>query len=135
MDNSKTAFKMPALFTEPERRSIIEEYLQSNETKNSVWKKYTGQELEKSQLLRWMRQLGYISNEKRNVHVKLPAEHNFVNKDLNKESASTIELTNKIKELEKELFEARLKAEGYQLMIDIAEKDLKIPIRKKSNTK
>jgi transposase len=46
-----------------------------------------------------------------------------------------LELQKRIKELEKQLETAQLKAEGYELMIEIAEKELKIPIRKKSDTK
>jgi transposase len=45
------------------------------------------------------------------------------------------ELQQRIKELEKALEEERLKRIGYQTMIDIAEKELKIDIRKKSDTK
>ncbi len=134
MDKIKTTFKMPAMFTQSERESIIKEYLSGGFTKNEIWKKYTGQELEKSQLLRWMRQLGYISKEKRQIHIKLASKHNLKNDD-SEESSNSIELQNRIKELEKELAESKIKAEGYQLMIDIAEKELKIPIRKKSSTK
>jgi hypothetical protein len=45
------------------------------------------------------------------------------------------DLQKRIKELERQLENAELKAEGYELMIEIAEKELKIPIRKKSDTK
>lgn len=37
--------------------------------------------------------------------------------------------------LKKQLEDARLQAEGYRRMIEIAEKELKVPIRKKPNTK
>lgn len=40
-------------------------------------------------------------------------------------------LSLRVKQLEKELREAQLKTALYEAMIDIAEKDLKIPIRKK----
>ena len=45
------------------------------------------------------------------------------------------ELQQRVKELEKALEEERLKRIGYQTMIDIAEQELKIDIRKKSDTK
>lgn len=45
------------------------------------------------------------------------------------------ELEKKIHQLQKELEDAKLKVEGYEIMIDIAEKEFKIPIRKKSDTK
>ena len=37
--------------------------------------------------------------------------------------------------LKKDLEDAKLQAEGYRRMIEIAEAELKIPIRKKPNTK
>lgn len=40
-----------------------------------------------------------------------------------------------IKQLKKELEETQLKAEAYKKIIEIAEQELKINIRKKSNTK
>jgi hypothetical protein len=40
-----------------------------------------------------------------------------------------------MKLLQKELEDARLLAEGYRRIIEIAEQELKIPIRKKPNTK
>lgn len=45
------------------------------------------------------------------------------------------QLLAKIKQLKKELQDARLKEEGYRTMIEIAEKTFKIPIVKKSDTK
>ena len=40
-----------------------------------------------------------------------------------------------IAQLKKELEDAKLLAEGYRRMIEIAESELNIPIRKKPNTK
>ena len=45
------------------------------------------------------------------------------------------ELQQEILQLHKQLEITQLKAEGYELMIEIAEKELKIPIRKKFDTK
>mgnify|MGYP003553276454 CR=1 FL=1 len=41
----------------------------------------------------------------------------------------------KIKQLEQQLLDSQLKEEAYRRMIDIAEKELKVSIRKKPNTK
>lgn len=48
---------------------------------------------------------------------------------------TTKELLLRIQQLERSLEDAELKAEGYSRMIDIAERELKISIRKKYNTK
>ena len=52
-----------------------------------------------------------------------------------KEDKSRSETGKRIKELEKALQEARLKITGLEMLIDIAEEELKIDIRKKSDTK
>ena len=46
-------------FTEAEKHQIIQELLNSGCTKVQIWEKYTGNEEEHGQLLRWMRKLGY----------------------------------------------------------------------------
>jgi len=45
------------------------------------------------------------------------------------------EMERRIKELEDQLLDSQLKEEAYRRMIDMAEKDLKVSIRKKPNTK
>jgi hypothetical protein len=46
-----------------EREAIIQEYLAGKSTKAQIWRKYTGQEQEHGELLKWMRKLGYISQQ------------------------------------------------------------------------
>ena len=121
-----------------EREAIIKEYLTGQYTKVELWKKYTGQDEEHGQILRWMRSLGYISNEnsierkKKFLSSPIQPAHILTTENNNQDP---LELQKRIKELEKQLETAQLKAEGYELMIEIAEKELKIPIRKKSDTK
>jgi transposase-like protein len=45
------------------------------------------------------------------------------------------ELIKRIKELERQLEDEQIRSLGYQKMIDIAEKELKVPIKKKPGTK
>ena len=52
-----------------------------------------------------------------------------------KKSDKTKTELSEITALKKELEDAKLLAEGYRRMIEIAEQELKIPIRKKPNTK
>jgi septal ring factor EnvC (AmiA/AmiB activator) len=49
--------------------------------------------------------------------------------------SSVEELQKRIKQLEHQLLDSQLKEEAYRRMIDIAEKELKVSIRKKPNTK
>jgi hypothetical protein len=120
--------------SESERREIIEEYLKGGRTKQEIWQHYTGKMEEHGQIIRWMRQLGYLENS-------LPARPLPVRPlslpimPSSKPQPSTEELQKKIKQLEQQLLDSQLKEEAYRRMIDIAEKELKVSIRKKLNTK
>ncbi|EPR68668.1 hypothetical protein [Cyclobacterium qasimii] len=116
-----------------ERESMIKEYLTGQYTKVELWKKYTGQDNEHGKILDWMRKFGYISDNRKSSSVKASYSTPLIVNQSNTDDPITLQ--NRIKELEKQLEHAQLKAEGYELMIDIAEKELKIPIRKKSGTK
>jgi transposase len=122
-----------------ERKEMIEEYLTNKCTKEEIWKKYTGQEQEHGQMLSWMRILGYLSTPtdvRRSSRVQFQTIHkdSIVRKtEYNEESRE--ELIRRLEELEKLLELQTIKTEGYELMIEIAEKELQIPIRKKSDTK
>lgn len=117
-----------------ERESMIMEYLTTNLTKNEVWKKYTGQDVEHGRIIIWMRKLGY--EDKKIEKEKIPLD-NFISESMGQkpleDNAKLSE--DRLKSLEKELELAKIKLEGLEMMIEIAEKELKIPIRKKSNTK
>lgn len=115
-------------FGPSQRRAIVEEYLNSGKTKAAIWRHHTGEKQERGQLLRWMRQLGYLDNtvSEKIVPLRMP-------KSTSKKSHA--ELEKRIKELENQLLDSQLKEEAYRRMIDIAEKDLKISIRKKPDTK
>ncbi len=128
-------------FSEAEKHFIIKELLSTKCTKAQIWEKYTGQIEEHGQLLRWMRQLGYDSS----VKTRRP---NFTTKTTvmsikksKKETINsfddfeTLQLKTRIAELEKKLKDAEIKAIAYSTMVDVAEKEFNIPIRKKYNTK
>ena len=116
-----------------ERHEMIQEYLAGGITKQDIWHKYTGQLEEHGSLLRWMRLYGYLDDEIK----RRPTFNPVINYPLmdNSESLDKSELLAKIKRLERELQDSKLKEEGYRMMIDVAEKSFKIPIRKKSDTK
>ena len=125
-------------FNLQERHSIIQEFLLGNATKTELWKKYTGQANEHGHIQRWMKILGYISDKKsmpkKATKLSLP-KTSKIPLALKNPEISNIVLQGQIKTLERQLEDAKLQAEGYALMIQIAEKEFKIPIRKKFNTK
>jgi nicotinamide mononucleotide adenylyltransferase len=125
-------------FTAAEKHLIIQEMLETGCTKREIWEKYTGHEEEHGQLLRWMRKLGYDDS----IPTRRP---NFASnpiqvkkKESNQEHSNSFEnlqLKKRIEELEKQLKDAEMKAIAFSTMVDIAEKEFNIPIRKKYNTK
>lgn len=103
-------------FTETFKRQVIAEVLSGQFTKEQARKHY--QIKGKSLIINWIRKFD------------LPTPIYMSEPLLNEK-----DLQAKIKRLERELEDAQLKAEAYSKMIDIAERELKISIRKKSNTK
>ena len=118
-----TVPKYRVRYAEDFKHQICREFLSGNYTKEELQKKYAVKG--KSRLLGWLRELGYISANSiqpmRKPRVKKPKKRKPVPED--------------IKELENALQDAELKAEVYRKMIEIAEQQYKIKIRKNSNTK
>lgn len=129
-------------FSVEDQHKIIQEMVSSGCTKREIWKKYTGQDEEKGQLLRWMNKLGYTNHHPRKKANLADREASMTLKSKVKqvtpsseEHLDKLQMQKRIFELEKQLKEAELKAIAYSTMVDIAEKEFKIPIRKKLNTK
>lgn len=122
-------------FSIAERHLIIKDYLDSGLQKREIWEKYTGEAEEHGQLIRWMRQLGYVSADKMRRPNIVQQNFSMAKKQLPTDDAEKRLLQQKIAVLEKQLQDAELKAIAFSTMVDIAEKELKIPIRKKYNTK
>jgi hypothetical protein len=125
-------------FTISERHQIIKEMLSSNCSRAEIWRKYTGQTEEHGFLLRWMRQLGYpmeltVRRSTFGGNNNLMAKKQTTAKA--EDSFEILQLKKRINELENQLKDAEMKAIAFSTMVDIAEKEFKIPIRKKLNTK
>ncbi len=133
-----TGLKTGSDFSESERHDIIQDYLSSGKQKAEIWFKYTGNREEHGNLLKWMRMLGYNPDAKRNRSYIFAENSNIMSKKKttsNEDTFETLQLKKRIEELEKQLKDAEMKAIAFSTMIDIAEKNLNIPIRKKANTK
>lgn len=139
MDKTKNQ-KEARYFTESERRVIIEDYLSSGLSKAEIWRKHTGM-TDHGFLLRWMRELGYNPKSQRSHTLERPII-TVMAKQKKRELESpeekdfdTLQLKKRISELENKLKDAEMKAIAFSTMVDIAEEEFKIPIRKKFNTK
>ncbi len=108
-------------YSEEFKRFICNEYLRGAGTKQQLEIKYG---IGNSRLTYWLRDKGHTS---RKLEVlSLPPMKKRVNNEQEEKS---------IEQLNAELKEAQLLAETYRKMIEIAERELKINIIKKSNTK
>ena len=114
-----------------ERHQMIKEHLFDGVSKLHVWRKYTGQKKERGGLLRWMRMYGYVNQRK---PIFIPRQYHHTIMAESGKNLSNEQLQAKIKELERQLEDAKLQKEGYLRMIEIAEKELNIHIRKKLDT-
>lgn len=77
----------------------------------------------KSTILEWMRKFGYCSSS--------PISTSMNRSD---DPSDRTALAKKVRELEKQLQTERQRSEFYRTMIDVAERELGIPIKKKSDT-
>lgn len=126
-----------------QREAIVKVYLAGNLSRAAVWRMYTGNQSEHGHLLRWIDKLGYTDNKRYAKPIIRNQEHELsldktsstLSKKSNPKPDQTEELQKRIKELEAALEIEKIRAEGYELLIDIAEKELKIPIRKKFDAK
>jgi hypothetical protein len=119
-------------FSEAQQRAIVEDYLESNSSKSAIWEKYTGRERGSYQIGRWIRKYGYEEFPKFVLN-PLPMKEEAPNAE--EGSKKLQQLKKRIAELEKQAKESELKAAAFSKMVDLAEKEFNIQIRKKYNTK
>lgn len=118
------------IYSEQFKRRVIEEYLETGTPKMHLLRKYGIKT--KCGIQRWMKRLGYDDIYQSATTTFTPLKLSVVasKKDLNSE-----ELEKKLRELERQLEDEKLRSEAYRRMIEKAEKELKIPIRKKFDTR
>lgn len=121
-------------FSDEEKLIILQDYLSGNESKKDVYQRYTGYQEEHGKLKKWLRKFKmedkYVKNT---IFTDMPKKKS--KKEANSEDFENLLLKKRVEVLEKKLREAEMKAIAYSSMVDIAEKEFKIPIRKKYNTK
>jgi len=119
--------------SDDEKKQIIEDYLSGNETKQSVYERYTGYPLENGKIKTWMDKFGiadkFVKNTNFDVMPKPKKNSTYSSEGFEKQK-----LKKRIAELEKQLQTAEMKAIAFSTMVDIAEKEFNISIRKKYNT-
>jgi hypothetical protein len=116
--------KWQSIYSEEFKRFVCNDYLIGSITKYEVELKHR---IGKGRLTYWLRERGY--GDLKSKKVSLPDMKSLKNNVSEKDAKKSVA------ELEKELQEAKFLAEAYHKMIELAEKEFKINIIKKSNTK
>jgi hypothetical protein len=117
---SKTSSsKWQSQYSEEFKRHVCNEFITGTMTRRAIEHKF---KLGNSRLDCWLKAMGYNYSRPRLVSLSMPESTTPENKD-------------SIAKLKRELEDAKLLAETYRKMIELAEQELKISIRKKPNTK
>jgi hypothetical protein len=123
--------RLPAqIFNEAFKRKVCDEYLRTGVPKTSLLAKYNIKY--RSAIQTWLKQLGYVDIYQKVSYLDIKNQIALATKKSTKRiSSSDQTLENRVKELERLLEDEQLRSDAYKRMIDIAEKELNIPIRKK----
>lgn len=122
---SKTSSsKWQSKYSEEFKRFVCNDFLTGTLTKREIENKYN---IGHTRLTYWLKEIGFDYSKPSIVY--LPRMKEQTNKLSGNEGQESLS------QLKRELQEARLLAEAYRKMIEIAEQEFKIKIVKKSNTK
>lgn len=113
--------KWQSQYSEEFKKFVCNEFLTGSSTRRAIEKKY---KIGNSRITYWLKEFGYVI--KKSTYI--PSLHMPQPPGSNSKTGSQ-------SRLEKELEEARLLAEMYRRIIEKAEDELKINIKKKSSTK
>lgn len=114
-------------FTDELKLQVVQEYLETDLSQVELQRKYGIKG--NTSILNWMRKFGLQEPNENLIEIR-----HAMSKETEKTSHER-ELENKVKELEKLLEHEKLRTTALNTMIDIAERELKISIRKKSGAK
>jgi len=114
-------------YPEAIKKAVVLEYESSDCSQSYLSRKYgIGS---RTIILHWLKKYG------NNRYLSIPEQSLKSQPDMAADTPEIRALKARIKQLERELEDSKLLAEAYSLMITTAEEQLKIPIRKKFNTK
>lgn len=114
-------------FTDDFKFKVVQEYLETSISLKDLMDKH--QIKGHSCVNNWIRKFGLSKPDQSQINILRTM------KEESDKTAKERELEFKVRQLEKELDHEKLRTLALTTMIDIAERDLKIPIRKKSGTK
>ncbi|HTK22446.1 MAG TPA: hypothetical protein VL442_23170 [Mucilaginibacter sp.] len=118
------------VFNEAFKRKVCDEYLRTGVPKTHLLAKYNIKY--RSAIQVWLKQLGYVDIYQKVPYLDVKMHLDLASRKTKKQLSVTDQsLEKRVKELERLLEDEQLRSEAYKRMIDIAEQELNIPIRKK----
>jgi transposase len=115
------------VFTDEQKLKYVQEWLNTDISFKALKKKYgVGSN---DSLYIWMRKFGLSKPKEKSIK-----EHSFMSKETIKTDTQRL-LEQKVRQLEKDLEFEKLRTHALDKMIDIAERDLNIAIRKKAGSR
>src|ERR1700712_392952 len=129
----KLSERKTRFYPEELKRKVLDEYLLGHSTKISILKKYKIKG--SSSIQKWMIDLGYINIRRPSIPIfeEIKSIKLSDNKKFTPGERSLLE--EEIKQLKRKLEDEQLRSLMYAKLIEKAEKEYKIPIVKKPNTK
>lgn len=120
-------------YSEAFKRQVCEEYLRTGQPKKSLLSKYDIRM--KSGIQTWLRQLGYVDIHQKGASLPFTTSRLAPKQTPSSSETTQPALEKRIEELERLLADEQLRSQGYSRMLELAEQEFKLPIRKKFNTK
>lgn len=129
---TKAEFRTQPRYSETFKRKIVREFLTGKYTKQELM---DINQISRKAMYSWLDKYGQSVILEEGIELITLKKYNMSKKNKITESQKVSELRKRVKELEDRLQEAELKAELNEKIIDIAEEQFKIPIRKKYVTR
>jgi hypothetical protein len=129
----KSSERKTNLYPEELKRKVVDEYLLGHSTKLSILKKYNIRG--SSSIQKWMVDLGYINIRRPSLPIFEEIKSIKLSDNKKLTPADRLLLEQEIKQLKRKLEDEQLRSLMYAKLIEKAEKEYKIPIVNKPNTK
>jgi len=114
-------------FPDTLKLQVVQEYLSTDKSQKELMLRYNIRG--KNSITKWMRKFDLQSLSQQQIELRRTMAKEI------KKTAKELELESKVHQLEQQLEYEKLRTLALNTMIDIAERDLKIAIRKKSGAK
>jgi len=122
----------PIYYSETLKRRVCQEFQNGEKTQKAILQKY-GVRFQGA-IPYWLNEFNLVSMRRKRIFSVMKDKELHKSGTNSKKTKESSDQSKRIKELEKELEDSQLQAEAYLRIIEFAERELKIPIRKKRNT-